>query len=163
MFYLRVASPYLPDLDYSDYLVSQYFDIVDVCEVEMSDLLVQALPYYSYASGIYDGLPDGSNNAISSNSNVSSAVVSCGQTLSASELSSLTVADANANGIVYCDAISEAYNVTTGDLQLAFDSYFCLPNVDFTFVCVSTGCTLMQVPSNATWYVTSSSCVRSSN
>jgi len=46
MFYLRVASPYLPVLDYSDYLLEQYLDIVDVCQAEMPELLVRAVPTY---------------------------------------------------------------------------------------------------------------------
>lgn len=151
LFYLRVASPYLPDLDYSDYLVSQYFDIVDVCGVDMPDLLVRALPYYDYTPGTYDGMPDVIDNGTSSSGNASSASVSCNQTLGPSELSSLTVPDADANGTIFCDALSKSYNVTTGDLQLAFDNYFCLPSLNFTSVCVPAGCTLMQVPNDTTW------------
>ena len=151
-FYLRVASPYLPDLDYSDYLVSQYFDIIDVCEAEMPDLLVRVLPYYEYAPNTYDGVPDTTDNGTSSSSSGNPAVA-CGQTLGVKELSSLAVPDPNANGSIYCDAISNTYNVTTGDLQLAFDDYFCLPTLNFTSVCVPAGCTLMQVPNNATWFV----------
>ena len=151
-FFLRVASPYLPDLDYSDYLVSQYFDIVDVCEVEMPDLVVRVLPYYDYAPGTYDGIPDAIDSGTNSSSS-GNATVACGQTLGPNELSSLTVPDATANGTIYCDALSNTYNVTTGDLQLVFNDFFCLPTPNFTSVCVPAGCTLMQVPSNATWFV----------
>lgn len=145
MFYLRVASPYLPDLDYSDYLVSQYFDIVDVCEAEMPDLLVQVFPYYDRVSAITDN-----------GTSITNASVACNQTLSADELSTLTAPDPTANGTIYCDAMSNRYNVTTGDLQFAFDSYFCIPNANFTSVCVPAGCTLMKVPANATWFVITS-------
>ena len=152
MFYLRVASPYLPDLDYSDYLVSQYFDIVDVCAAKMPDLLIRALPYYDYAPGTYDGTSDVSDDNTTSG-NSSSAAVVCNQRLGPDELSDLSVPDPNANGTIYCDALSIAYNVSTGDLQLAFDNYFCLPSVNFTSVCVPAGCTLSQVPEDATWWV----------
>ena len=151
MFFLRVASPYLPDLDYSDYLVTQYFDIIDVCGVEMPDLIVRPLPYYDFAPGTYDGMPDTTNNGSSSSN--TNAAVACSQTLGVDKLRSLTVPDPDANGTIFCDAISEAYNVTTGDLQLAFNNYFCLPTLDFTSVCVPAGCSLMQVPINATWYI----------
>lgn len=148
MFYLRVASPYLPDLDYSDYLVSQYFDIVDVCQAKMPDLLVRDLPYYDYTPGSLDSLLDGTDSGTGDDSN---STVACGQTLDVDELSHLTVPDANANGSIYCDAISEKYNVTTGDLQFAFNSFYCLPTINFTSVCVPAGCTLMQVPDGSTW------------
>jgi hypothetical protein len=155
MFYLRVASPYLPDLDQSDFLVSQYFDIIDVCEAEMPDLLVRSLPYYDYVPGTDDGMPDGSDNSTSGSSNSTSSTVACSQTLGTDELSKLTVPDPAANGTIWCDAISNLYNVTSGDLQLAFDNFFCLPTLNFTSVCVPAGCTVMQVPSNATWLVLS--------
>ena len=150
MFYLRVASPYLPDLDYSDYLVQQYFDIVSVCEAEMPDLLIRTLPYYSYAPGTYDGVPDISDNTTT---DTTASNVACNQNLTAVELGDLTVPDANANGSIYCDAISQTYNVTTGDLQLAFNNPFCLPTLNFTSVCVPARCTLIQIPSSATWCV----------
>ena len=157
MFYLRVASPYLADLDYSDYLVSQYFDIVDVCEIEMPDLLVRVLPSYDYAPGAYSGVSDTSDNGTNSDGSSNITVV-CGQTLGLNELSSLTVPDVNANGTIYCDAISHSYNVTTGDLQLAFNDYYCLPTLNFTSVCVPAGCILIQIPSNATWFVLPPNC-----
>jgi hypothetical protein len=53
MFYLRLASPYLPDVDQSDYMVDQWFDILDVCNAttSMPDLLVRTLPFYQWAPG----------------------------------------------------------------------------------------------------------------
>nr|POE60982.1 lysm domain-containing protein [Quercus suber] len=156
MFYLRVASPYLPDLDYSDYLVQQYYDIISVCNATMPSLLVRTLPLYQYSPGTIDGVPvasDNSTSSLSSTNSTAAAAVACNQTLTVSELGQLSVPDANANGSIYCDAISEGYNVTTGDLQLAFGSTFCLPTLNFTSVCVPAPCTLLQTPDNSTWYV----------
>ena len=65
MFHLRMSSPYLPDSDYSDYLVAQYQDILDVCEATMPELTVRALPYYRDVPGMYDGVLLASN--VSSN------------------------------------------------------------------------------------------------
>ncbi len=57
MFHQRMSSPYLPDSEYSDYLVAQYQDILDVCKASMPELVVRALPYYEDAPGMYDGMP----------------------------------------------------------------------------------------------------------
>ncbi|KAL3418045.1 LysM domain-containing protein [Phlyctema vagabunda] len=143
MFYLRVASPYLPDLDYSDYLLEQYLDIVDVCQAEMPELLVRMLPEYEYVDGTWDGTPE-------YNSTTSSATVACNQTLTMSDLQTLVVPDPAANGTIYCDALSNTYNVTTGDLQLAFGAPFCTPDEDFTSVCLPAGCTLKAISYNTT-------------
>ena len=45
-----MSSPYLPDSDYSDYLVSQYQDILDVCKATMPELIIRNLPSYGDAS-----------------------------------------------------------------------------------------------------------------
>lgn len=49
MFYQRMSSPYLPDSDYSDYLVAQYQDILDVCAATMPELIIRDLPFYGDA------------------------------------------------------------------------------------------------------------------
>ncbi|KAM5461809.1 hypothetical protein MferCBS49748_007011 [Microsporum ferrugineum] len=49
MFYLRVASPYLPVLDHLDYPTEQHPDIVDICDARMPDLFVRFPPEYGYA------------------------------------------------------------------------------------------------------------------
>lgn len=148
MFYLRVASPYLPDLDYSDYLLEQYLDIVDVCQAAMPELLVRTLPDYSYVNGTWDGQPE-------YNSTTSSATVTCSQNITMANLQSLVAPDPTANGTIYCDALSNKYNVTTGDLQLAFGTSYCTPAQDFTDVCLPAGCSLTQVQYNSTWCVSS--------
>lgn len=41
-----MSSPYLPDSDYSDYLVGQYQDILDVCKATMPELIIRDIPSY---------------------------------------------------------------------------------------------------------------------
>ncbi|KAJ8124182.1 hypothetical protein ONZ43_g37 [Nemania bipapillata] len=45
----RINSPFLPDTDYSDYLIEQFQDIKDVCNVTMPDSLIRTLPSYAAA------------------------------------------------------------------------------------------------------------------
>lgn len=59
-----MSSPYLPDSDYSDYLVDQYQDILDICKTSMPELVVRALPYYEDAPGMYDSMPLSSDNSL---------------------------------------------------------------------------------------------------
>ncbi|KAI0013673.1 peptidoglycan-binding protein [Xylariaceae sp. FL0662B] len=143
MFYLRMASPYLPDLDASDYHLEQYIDIVDVCKATMPELQVRILPQYDNIAGVWDGAPE-------LNSTTSSTTVACNQTIALTDLQNLVVPDPNANGTIYCDAMSTKYNVTTGDLQLAFNAPFCTPDANFTSVCVPAGCTVKQIPYDST-------------
>lgn len=64
MFYQRMSSPYLPDSDYSEYLVAQYQDILDVCKASMPELVVRALPYYEDAPGMYGGMAMSSDSSL---------------------------------------------------------------------------------------------------
>ena len=51
MFRQRLYSAYLPDQDYSDYLVEQYLDIQDVCTVSsMPDLTTRGPFYFATAT-----------------------------------------------------------------------------------------------------------------
>ncbi|KAH8899990.1 hypothetical protein GQ53DRAFT_593861, partial [Thozetella sp. PMI_491] len=138
MFYLRMSSPYLPVLDHSDYLLEQYLDIVDVCQATMPDLMVRVEPQYDFVDGTWDGRPE-------YNSTISSATVVCSQNIALTDLQNLSVADPNANGTIYCDAMSTKYHVATGDLQVAFGSAFCTPDENFAGVCVPAACRVMQV------------------
>ncbi|KAH9221800.1 hypothetical protein DL95DRAFT_381567 [Leptodontidium sp. 2 PMI_412] len=143
LFYLRVASPYLPVLDYSDYLLEQYLDIVDVCQAEMPELLVRMEPEYDFVNGTWDGAPE-------YNSTTSTAKVSCSREITLTDLENLPAPDATESGAVYCNALSTIYNVTTGDLVVAFNDQWCAPDADFTSVCLPAGCTVMAIPLNST-------------
>ena len=60
MFHQRMSSPYLPDSDYSDYLVAQYQDILDVCKAEMPELVIRSLPFYGDAQVTFGALSSSS-------------------------------------------------------------------------------------------------------
>lgn len=159
MFFLRVSSPYLPDLDYSDYLVEQYYDIIEVCGISaMPQLVVRLTPDYDDAPGYFDGQPV--NNTIQPfvggvsgiPPNATAANGTCaGQTLTFNQIAKV------ANGInpsvtFFCDALSVAFNVTSGDLYQAFGNYGCdtlSPNATSATWCLPQGCTIYEVPANA--------------
>lgn len=152
MFYQRMSSPYLPDSDYSDYLVAQYQDILDVCKASMPELVVRALPYYEDAPGMYGGMAMSSDSSLmpsfSSNgtqfSNGTNSTTRCSsQTICAADLKGITI-PTNGTG---CDALSAKYSVTTGDLQAAIGDPYCVFSA--SSYCVPAACTLMKVPSGA--------------
>ncbi|KAK3674232.1 hypothetical protein LTR78_005701 [Recurvomyces mirabilis] len=128
VFWWRINSPFLPDSDYSDYLVDQFQDIQDVCNVTVSDTILRVSPP-GYAIGVtpnYTLL----GSTPPSGSPASSACL--GQTLS--------------TGSGACDTLSTTYGVTTGDLQQITNSTTC------TFsgsICVPNKCALSQTGTNA--------------
>lgn len=125
----RINSLFLPDSDYSDYLIEQYQDIQDICQMAMPDTVVRALPSYATAPNI-TYLPPGTDPANNSSAPSSSSGNCSDQTLSPSSAG--------------CASLSQQYGVTTGDLQAATDSDDCVV-VDTT--CVPSACTLSQVNS----------------
>jgi hypothetical protein len=153
MFYLRLASPFLPDVDQSDFMVGQWFDILDVCNANstMPELLVRTLPWYETAPGFSidgfdnataiftDPLPLGANN-------------SCTQRV-------ITFANFSAPPIDYsmqtpCDVIPPYLELSTGDIQQMMGNGLCVPNFNVTeipSVCVPLPCNVTLMPYNTTW------------
>jgi hypothetical protein len=125
----RINSLFLPDTDYSDYLIEQYQDIQDICQIAMPETIIRALPSYATAPNT-TYLPPGTDPANNSSAPNSSAGNYSGQTLSPSTAG--------------CASLSQQYGVTTGDLQAATDSDDC--TVSGT-ICVPIACSLKQVNS----------------
>lgn len=126
--YQRVTSPYLPDHEYSDYLIDQYQDILDICDAanNMPELVIRAPPNYVAA------VPPPLNLS-------SIAGTTCtGQTILKSTL------DPNAD----CSTISQAFNVATGDVQAAAGNPDC--KISVPSICLPAACTLQKVPEEAT-------------
>ena len=159
----RINSPFLPDADESDYLIEQYQDIIDVCNVTMPPSLIRALPSYP-AAPTPTYLPPGTDP----NANVTAlnSTTCGGQTISGSsdkrdriqlpKRSSELLENVDHGGYARvkrasagsCNSLSQTYGVTTGDLQSisgADDCFF------HTSVCVPLKCELAQVLNNQSW------------
>lgn len=121
----RINSLFLPDTDHSDYLIEQYQDILDVCQVSMPETIVRALPDYTLAPNV-TYLPPGTDPA--DNSSTTAPGNCTGQKIPVSSSS--------------CDDLSQKYGVTTGDLIAATGSRTCA----FTgSLCVPEPCTLKRI------------------
>lgn len=128
LLYTRLDSLYLPDQDYTDYLISQYQDILDVCNYSafMPELVIQAAANYDSAPPPVLNItspPDGECN---------------GQLVVKSTL------DPNAN----CQSIATAFNVATGAVQWAIGNSNC--SISQSSVCLPAPCELHEVPDGAT-------------
>jgi LysM repeat protein len=125
----RLNSNYLPDTDTTDWLIQQYLDIQDICQIKMPDTVIKALPGYAPAPNVTWQAPgtDPANNGTDPGS------ANCtGQTVSLA-----------AGG---CDALSIKYGVSTGDLQATAGTNDCSSSVT---VCVPNACALKQLSSGA--------------
>lgn len=124
MLYYRVTSNYLPDADYSEYLVDQLQDIADVCSTSIPDVTLRELP-------TYDTIP-----TVTSSPTSAAPVATCsGQIIS------------SASAPVGCDAISTKYGVTTGNIQSATNNDSCTFS---SSICLPLGCGLIQTKSGDT-------------
>lgn len=54
MLYHRVTSEFLPDTDYSDYLVAEFQDIQSVCQTSVGPLATRSIPLYPYATELQE-------------------------------------------------------------------------------------------------------------
>ena len=124
----RLTSPYLPDHDYSDYLIGQYQDILDVCNYtnRMPDLVIRVPPNYTTA------VPPTLEFNVTADTNCT------GQKIVKSTL------DPNAN----CNSIAQAFKVATGDVQAATGDDNCA--ISTTSICLPAPCTLHQIATNDT-------------
>lgn len=126
--YQRLSSAYLPDHEYSDYLIGQYQDILDVCNYtnNMPELVIRVPPVYTTAA-----LP-------TLEFNITADTTCTGQTIVKSTL------DPNAN----CNTIAQAFMVATGDVQAATVDDNCA--ISTTSICLPAPCTLHQIATDDT-------------
>jgi hypothetical protein len=151
MFYLRLASPYLPDADHSDFMVEQWYDILDVCNAKskMPDLIVRMLPYYQAAPGFS---VDGSDNATESTPMPLGANNTCtGRVVKFSDLSEPTI---NYDTQTPCDVMPPYLKASTGDVIRAMGNPACIPSFNITAIpsiCLPRECQLAKMPNSTTW------------
>ncbi|KAI1827702.1 hypothetical protein F4861DRAFT_535908 [Xylaria intraflava] len=157
----RINSPFLPDSDYSDYLIEQFQDIKDVCNVTVLDSLIRALPAYAAAptptflppgtdpneNGSYTGPCNGQVIASSAVRRDDSAVHEADkQVVLPNDFSGPARIERAASGS--CDALSTKYGVPTGGLQAATASDDC--SITSSSICVPLSCQISQVSAGQT-------------
>lgn len=127
LMYQRTTSQYLPEDDFSDYLITQYQDILDVCNAtdNYPELLIRLPPNYA----------DATPPALNFTGVYTDASCSQGQYITTSSL------DPNGN----CASIAQYFNVATGAVQAATNSTTCKPSG--SGFCLPAACQLSQVPS----------------
>lgn len=153
MFYLRLASPFLPDVDQSEFMVDQWFDILDVCNANstMPELLVRTLPFYEAAPGSAN---DGSNNAtdfftdplpLGPNNTCTERVIT---------FANLVAPPINYTTQTPCDVIPPYLKASTGDVQRMMGNPGCVPAFNTTEVpsiCAPLPCEVVLMPYYTTW------------
>lgn len=129
----RINSPFLPDTDYSDFLIDQFQDIQDVCNITVTspETYIRPLPNYA-AAPAPSYLPIGTDP----NNNTTSPTSCAGQSINI---------DGNS-----CDSLSITYGVTTGDLQAAANSTDC--SIAQT-LCLPLRCDVTQITNPMAWYL----------
>ncbi|KAF2036026.1 hypothetical protein EK21DRAFT_83752 [Setomelanomma holmii] len=127
MLYTKVTSEFLADTDHADYLVDQLQDIADVCNTSIPAITTRVSTSWDLAPA---------PTPISTTTTTSPATTSCaagqGQTLSSG---------------TGCDALSQKYGITTGDLEAISRSDICSIS---TTSCFPLGCSLQRIASGAT-------------
>ncbi|KAL8826183.1 MAG: hypothetical protein Q9191_003961 [Dirinaria sp. TL-2023a] len=167
----RINSPFLPDTDESDDLISQVQDISDVCNVTLPPSLIRALPSYPAAPSP-TFLPPGTDpNANATEPNTSG----CGGqviSLSSSKRDKVQPVERNLDRVESdedpssharvrrasagsCDSLSQTYGVTTGDLQAATGNDDC--SSSSSSICAPLKCDTVQIGQNQTCATVASS------
>jgi hypothetical protein len=156
MFYLRLASPYLPDVDHSDYLVEQWFDMLDVCEANssMPELVVRSRPFYDSAPGFSN---DGASNTTEEIQDP--LPLAANQTYNGTCTDRIiTFADLKTPSLDStqgpCDVIPSFLKMSTGDTQKVMGNLGCAPDFNVTeipSVCAPQPCEVVELRGGTTW------------
>jgi hypothetical protein len=128
MLYTKVTSEFLADSDHADYLVDQLQDIADVCNTSIPAITTRASTSWDLAPA-----PTPTSMTTSTTPVTTSCAAGQGQTLSSG---------------TGCDALSQKYGITTGDLVAISGSDTCIIS---TASCFPSSCSLQRMVSGATW------------
>ena len=157
LFYLRLASPYLPDLDQSDDLVEQWYDILDICKAtsRLPDLLVRSLPSYQSAPGVFQNWVGNTSFGFTDPeplvSNETYNATCQARTIVFSELNPPTI---NFTTQSTCDVMAQFFKASTGDVWQMFGNPSCMPDFNTTeipAVCVPLECDVVPMGANSSW------------
>ena len=153
LFYLRLASPYLADADHSDYLVEQWFDILDVCNVasSMPDLLVRDLPFYPESQNGVGNATDGFSDPEPLTGNATYNATCQDRTIAFANLTAPTI---NFSTQDPCDVFADILQTGAGDVERIFGNPTCIPDFNTTeipAVCAPQPCKVVPMKANTTW------------
>lgn len=136
IFHARITSDFLPDTDYSEYLVDEFQDIQAVCSTTVGgELLTRGIPNYAHITQ-HPLTP-----TTTSTEATPTATICTGQ--------EVDVQEAEGEGIEACNTLALKYSVATGSLMIASGSEECY---SAGLLCVSKSCTLLKVNAGDTWY-----------
>ncbi|KAH3941458.1 hypothetical protein HBI56_198660 [Parastagonospora nodorum] len=127
MLYTKVTSEFLADTDHADYLVGQLQDIADVCNTSIPAITTRA-------TISWDSAPAPTPNSATTTPPPATTTCAAGQ---GQTLSSGTG----------CDALSQKYGISTGDLEAISGSDVCSIS---TASCFPLACSLQQIGTGAT-------------
>ncbi|KAL9594564.1 MAG: hypothetical protein Q9219_006967, partial [cf. Caloplaca sp. 3 TL-2023] len=160
----HINSPYLPDTDQSNDLISQFQDIADICNVTMLPSLIRAPPDNPVAPSptyLLPGTDPNENSTATADGVCIGQIIAAGATkrdrkqLAGSETQLLGLEDNHSPparvkraSARFCDRLSQTYGTTTGNLQTITGA----DNCSFTAspICVPPKCSLTQVASDQT-------------
>ncbi|CZR68554.1 uncharacterized protein PAC_18453 [Phialocephala subalpina] len=120
----RLVSPLLPNSTFTDYLLDQYEDIQSNCST--------SLPVTTYSKTLLV-----STSAAATTTSGASATSSPAPTATGSCMGQLV--DPDPVNLVTCNDVTDKYNVTTGDVRVATNDYYCQFN---TTICLPLPCEL---------------------
>ncbi|KAF8847581.1 carbohydrate-binding module family 18 protein [Acephala macrosclerotiorum] len=123
----RLVSPLLPNSTFTDYLLDQYEDIQSNC--------LTSLPVTTYSKTLLV-----STSAAATTMSGASATPIPAPTATGTCLGQLV--DPDPVNLVTCNDVTDTYNVTTGDIRVATNDYYCQFN---TTICLPLPCELDTV------------------
>ena len=139
IFHARVTSDFLPDTDYSEYLVDEFQDIQAVCQTTVGELLTRPLPHYAHAT---------EHPSYASSTTTPTTTTSSTPTATACAGREVDVTAALGEELDACNYLALEYGVATGSLMIATASRECYSP---SLVCVPQSCRLLQVEEGDTW------------
>lgn len=129
----RLLNPLLQSSPYNDYLLSEYNDLQSFCTTSMPVTTAS----FTLVAGTMSK-PAFSTTATVTSSGAATVTTCAGQSVSPSDVA----------GLRGCHAISQKYNVTTGDLTVITNDWGCEVTQP---ICLPLACSLRKIDWKQTW------------